>query len=616
MSAPIGKDLVNLNESQRQAVLAEGHLLCCAGPGSGKTRVLTEKVAHILTRAPSDRIVLATFSREAAHEMRTRIGARLPRLKSGQVTIGTFNSLGLQQLKGAHISIRVLSPIEIRHLVFRACHDVGLDLDVMVAEEEITLCKTDPAYAAAHPDMLELARAYQRRVNAQRACDFTDMLLRTVALMKKGTLAPMPADWILCDEFQDVDRLQYEWLAAHVASGATSCVVGDDDQSVYGFRRALGYAGMMNYASMTKAAIVNLGVNYRSTDQILASATRLIATNPNRVPKEQIAARGRGPIPHVVVTRDSAGQIDLLIQRLDHLCTAPPAPPVEGGVPYRFGVLPGQVAILTRTNDHLRAVEKAFVESRIPYVRSGRNFWQDKAVQAMLALLGSFHSKDGVGLEIALRWAGVPDSIGQELLALGGGSLTGLLKPGTYSARWPGGPVVESLFQNAPNWVSKNAAGRPQAAIYGVAGWMTAVLMETCGVQIDDQTTDASAIPKKRPAAVDCLELARDILADRFTGSLAQRLRMAQQDDRRKDLPRIVLATFHASKGLEFDHVFLLDVVEGIVPSKESVSAEELAEERRIFYVAMTRAADSLTIFTRPKDKVSRFLYEAGLHVE
>lgn len=616
MSASTGKTAVSLNKQQQQAVLADGHLLCCAGPGSGKTRVLTEKVAHILTHTPAARIILATFSREAAHEMRTRIAIRLPKIKPGQVTVGTFNSLGLQQLKGIGTKIRVLSPIEIRHLVFSACNDVGQDLDVMLAEEEIILCKTDPTYAVANPEMLDLARAYQRRIRAQNGCDFTDMLLRTVDLMKKGTLAPMPAEWILCDEFQDVDRLQFEWLSAHVAGGAISCVVGDDDQSVYGFRRALGYEGMMNYASLTNAAIISLGVNYRSTDGILTSATRLIAANSNRVPKEQTAARGIGPAPTVVVARDAGAQIDQLIQRLDLLCTIPAPSPLQGGKPYRFGVLPGQVAILTRTNDHLRAVEKAFVEARIPYVRSGRNFWQDKAVQAMIALLGSFHSKDSVGLEIALHWAGVPVEVCRQLTELGGGSLNGLLKSPSEVGRLPGGPVVENLFQNAASWVTKHASGRPQAAIYGVAGWMTAVLMGTCGVPIGDQDPDEQFIPKKRPAAVDCLELARDILADRFTGSLAQRLRLTQQDNRREDLPRIVLATFHASKGLEFDHVFLLDVVEGIVPSKESTSAEALAEERRIFYVAMTRAADSLTIFTRPKEKISRFIHEAGLYVQ
>jgi superfamily I DNA/RNA helicase len=613
MSSRAGGSPVTLNSSQEQAVLAEGHLLCCAGPGSGKTRVLTEKVAHIVTGTPDAKIVLATFSREATREMRVRIAARLPRLGPGQVTIGTFNSLGLQQLKATGERIRVLSPIEVRHLVLRACHDVGEMMDVMLAEEEITLCKSVPGYAKANPEMMALTKAYQTRVKAQNGCDFTDMLLRTVSLMNQGRLAPMAADWILCDEFQDVDRLQFQWLAAHVTNGAKSCVVGDDDQSVYGFRRALGYEGMMDYVALTNATTLSLDTNYRSTDGILSAAKKLIATNANRVDKHQIAARGIGLAPRVVVAQDGAEQVSKLIELLDGVCKAPAPPPVEGGKPYRFGVLPGQVAILTRTNDHLRAVEKAFVEARIPYVRNGRSFWENPAVQAMLALLGSLHSRDHVGVYIALHWAKVPTDTCQELAALGGGNIFGLLTGKAPVAKLPGGPVVESFVQSARVWLTKQSSSRTEGAIYGVASWMTAVLLGTCGTAHGDGDAEQEVAPKKRPSDVDCIELGRDILADRFNGSIAQRIRLVQQDNRREDLPRIVLATFHASKGLEFDHVYLLDVVEGIVPSKESITAEAIAEERRIFYVAMTRAADSLTIFTRPKHNVSRFLHEAGL---
>jgi len=618
---------LQLNNAQKDAVESEENILCCACPGSGKTRVLINKVSHVLSTHPDPRIILTTFSRDAANEIRERITKDLSEGKFkdtckerlAHLTIGTFHALALKQLKEVGRIGKILSEIETRHLIRRSLHETRLEVSMEEAEAGICRCKSDPEFAGENPDLDKLTAAYKRYQAAANASDFTDILLQANGMMEAGTLKPLPATHLFADEYQDVDIIQFDWLLHHLRQNPVACAVGDDDQSIFGFRRSLGYKGMMEFAAATGARPITLDTNYRSTDGIVSSASRLISNNVDRVRKNIKAARGAGPLPKVIVLGKNGDQAMKIVHALDGLCAKNPMPVLlPNQEPSRFAVRHRQAAVLARTNAQLHAIEDTFREARVPFLRTGRSFWDAPVLQVYQAILQSLLKKDGIGLEIALRWARVQESRIGELAMNSGGSIWSLIDPtqppqslgGTFGAE------AEDLLCLGHGWADKLHSGdnarTAQGVIYGVAAWMTRVMTGSCA-----SNEDGNAIKGKNRRDVrdmEKLEAAKDTLAD-GGGNLQQRLFRLQQRNE-KDIPRVILSTFHSSKGLEWEHVFLVDVYGGSVPKcgQDSLD-EELEEERRVFYVAMTRARDSLTIFTRSDQPPCEFLAEAGLEV-
>ena len=619
-----------LNEAQRRAVEAEESILCCACPGSGKTTVVITKVRHILKTHPDPWIVMTTFSRDAADEMMDRISGKKDKGKKDapppltpeqlkRITIGTFHSLAMRQLKEIGKVGKILSDIEARHLINRALHDAGSELSVDDADAIIARCKSDQAYAKDHPDHARLTKAYCKLQLASNAQDFTDLILLANKYMAQGKLKPLKATHLLSDETQDIDQMQYDWLMHHIPQGAILTAVGDDDQSIYGFRRSLGYKGMMDIVTATGADIITLDTNYRSTAGIVEAASKLIAYNADRVQKTIKAARGPGPRPRVIGLSKLDSQAMRIVQALDKICAKNEVPePLPNREPYRFGVKPGQVAVLARTNAHLHAVETVFRNARVPFIRTGRSFWDAPVLQVYLTILESLVRQDGMGFEIALRWARITDAHIRQITEMAGGNLWNYIRPDNPVPP-PATPNVEldSFIRLGKGWAVKlSGKGSEKAAvgpIHGVAGWMSRVMTKTCGEDEEGKTVQAKG--RRDIRDLDRLEAARDALTE-ARGNLQARIRRVQENDG-KEIPRVVLSTFHASKGLEWKHVFLIDVYGGSVPKVDELSSEEeLAEERRVFYVAMTRAQDDLTIFTRTDMPESEFLADAELIVE
>lgn len=608
-----------LNQAQQDAVETNDNILCCACPGSGKTRILVAKVSHILKTHPSPRIIMTTFSRDGADEMLKRIQNEksIDRQQLRRLTIGTFHALALRQLKEHDKVGKILSEIEARYLILRCLHDTGLELSVEDADTHIARCKSDKVFAEDNPDYARLTacyRKYQREIGGQ---DFTDLLSQANEMMATGKLKPIGATHVLADEFQDIDRMQFDWLLHHLAQDPIACAVGDDDQSIYGFRRSLGHRGMMDFVAATNARIITLDTNYRSTSSIVDAASKLISYNIDRVPKKIKTVRGNGCVPKVVALPKEDSHAMRIIHRLDAICAdnemSPPLPNQEA---YRFAVLPGQAAVLARTNSHLRSIEEVFSKERIPYLRTGRSFWDAPVLQVYLALLQALVSRDGMGLEIALRWARISEASIQELVQESGGNLWNRISPdaGSLESRATGNHPLDNLVTLGRGWAKKLASDRAQHSTQGIidgaAGWMIGVMRKTSAH--DD---DGHAIKDKGARDVPGIkqvEAARESLAA-DKGPLKSRLMAIQRGDKQV-IPRVILSTFHASKGLEWDHVFLTDVYDGSVPKvAEDSGDDELAEERRVFYVAMTRARDSLTIYSRTDKPVSEFLVDAGL---
>lgn len=619
-----------LNEAQMRAVVAEDAILCCACPGSGKTKVLITKVRHILKTHPDPWIVMTTFSRDAAEEMMDRIsGLRERGKKNGpppltpdqlkRITIGTFHSLAMRQLKEIGKVGKILSDIESRHLILRALQDAGSELSVDDADAVIARCKSDPQYAKENPDLALLTQSYRDLQKASNAQDFTDLILMANTYMEERALKPIKATHLLSDETQDIDQMQLDWLMHHVAQGAILTAVGDDDQSIYGFRRSLGYKGMMEIVSATGAEIVTLDTNYRSTEGIVSSASKLIAYNVDRVPKRIKAARGPGLQPKVISLSKLDSQAMRIVEALDEICADNEIPkPLPNRDPYRFGVKAGQVAVLARTNAHLHTIETVFRNARVPFIRTGRSFWDAPILQVYLTILESLVRQDGMGFEIALRWARISDVHIRHLTGLADGNLWNFIRPEAPIAPPPTPNVeLESFLRLGRGWAVKlSGRGAEKAAvgpIQGVAGWMSRVMTKTCGEDEEGKTIQARG--RREIRDLDRLEAARDTLSE-SRGNLQTRIRRVQESDS-KDIPRVVLSTFHASKGLEWQHVYLIDVYGGSVPKIDEMAGDEaLAEERRVFYVAMTRARDALTIFSRSDMPLSEFITDAELPIE
>lgn len=613
---PLIKRLASLNEQQRQVVESEGNILVCAGPGSGKTHTVTTKVAYTLSRHPSARILMTTFSRDAAREMRERVGKLVPAAYQRQLTIGTFHALCLQQLRGHGPVGRILSAIETRHMIELAIADVGIELTPEDADGLIAHCKSSHEFALANPELAEVTACYQRRVEAAGGCDFTDLLLRSIRLMESGDLAPIPATHVLADEYQDIDYVQFRWLTYHLANAQSATAVGDDDQAIYGFRRSMGYEGMRLFSEYVGGEVICLSTNYRSTDGIVGAASRLIAFNQDRIAKNITAARGHGATPRVIEVGVLEDQAERIVHELDRICANNPPPKVEPGVPpYRFTVKDKQAAVLARSNQQLQDIERVFARMRVPYVRVGRSIWDAPAVQVYLALLDAIDKQTGMGLEIALRWAKVSSGEVRALQEASDGDLAAWMESGEDRLLpTTVGQVARDLLEKCRMCAeSKGKESHAEDTIYRLGAWMQKVLNRGYSRPLDLETMLSGEAPVSREA--ERVALAQEILGGR-SGSL--RARIARPESKKDDaLPRVVLMTFHGSKGLEWEHCFLTDVVEGSVPKLDELpSAAAVEEERRIFYVAMTRARDHLYLLVKKRKTPSRFIAEAGLEIE
>lgn len=607
----------SLNPAQQDAVQTSDNIVCCACPGSGKTHVLIEKVKFVLRNHPDPRILMTTFSRDAADEMLRRVkkDPSIDPQSLSRLVIGTFHSLALQQLRQAGKAGKVLSDLEAQHLIQRSLVELRSNIEPREADAVIARCKSDPAFAARNPDYAALTERYKHHLKDTGAQDFTDLLLHANELMATGVIKPIRATHVFGDEFQDIDQLQYDWLMHHLAQNPVACAVGDDDQAIYAFRRSLGHRGMMDFMAATGARIIHLSTNYRSTQGIVASASRLIEGNVDRVPKKITAIRGDGPPPTVVRIPKDGDQAMTIVHALDSICAGnEPPPTLPGRKPYRFGVAAKQAAVLARTNAQLADVERVFIRERVPFIRAGKGFWDAPALKVYLTLLTAVAKQEGMGFEIALSWARVPDSTVREIVANAGGSFWNLLRsdnPATARAKYSN--EVTSLISCGRGWARKidesNDANAADGIIGGVAQWMVDVMRKASH---DDDGNILRDEGRRDIKDLVVLEAGRDALRA-GEGSLRTRLQDIQRDKENK-IPRVALATFHGSKGLEWENVFLLNVHSGSVPNITDESCEEeLAEERRVMYVAMTRARDNLTIFARSDIEVSEFLIEAGL---
>ncbi|MHB8252141.1 MAG: ATP-dependent helicase [Acidiferrobacter sp.] len=573
-----------LNGPQQQAVDTDGHLLISACPGAGKTRVLASRAARLLAQNVTGHVATVTFTRDASEELRRRILAERPG-DGARLQSGTFHALAYKQIRRAGLKARILSDHEYRDILR---HFWETDASEIKFDEFTELVEQWKSTTAPPPEKgpgTDGFRHYQQWLVKHQAMDFADILLQAVAGLQKGTLAPLAVRWLLVDEAQDMDEVQYAWLRAHSHVGIEVTVVADDDQSIYGFRHALGYRGLMRFVADHQAKQITLPINYRCAPEVLSPSARLIANNADRVAKAIQAAKPPGGVMRIRAMTERMGEATAVVNALR--------------------TDPTQWAVLARTNRLLDAVELACAIAQIPFQRrGGSGFWESPTAASLLSLIKSIGDGSWVGLRHVLRWCGIPAESGQLLQDMLMRAPTNewvalLSRPPTsaadavaqaFPARSPGRRVAWALLSGYADWTQLAAVGRDALVLAG--------LRRFCATNAPERARETCEW------ALTALE--------KIPGSLAARAAFVGRQSQRKEntVAGVVLATLHAAKGLEFPRVWLIAAEEGTLPHLDS----PLDEERRLCYVGMTRAETELVIsYAVDCGSPSRFLKEAGL---
>jgi DNA helicase-2/ATP-dependent DNA helicase PcrA len=609
--------LETLNEAQREAVqVTEGPVLVLAGPGSGKTRVLTHRVAYLIRACGVDpfHIMAVTFTNKAAREMQSRLevllGASLNRL-----TLGTFHA----------ICARILRR-EARHLPYTAdfvIFDEG-DQQSLVRQALKTLNLDEKTYnpravlsAISHLKgrLLEVGdfqpasyfeeivsrvyEAYQDLLRQNNALDFDDLLMQTVLLLRRNPEVraryQQRYQHILVDEFQDTNMAQYELLRLWSGGHRNLFVVGDEDQSIYRFRGA-DYRNVLRFREdFPEARVILLEENYRSTQTIVEAANAVISRNVSRTPKRLRTRRGRGPRITVFEAYNEEEEGAYVVQEIARL--------VASGQ-----VRGGDCAVMYRTNAQSRPLEDAFVRAGMPYHLVGATrFYARREVKDLLAYLRLIHNPyDQVSL---LRIINTPPrGIGAQTLAA--------LQTWAEGHALPLYDALRRLHQAERGEVQGPVpafTGRTRKALLDFAE-MLQEFLEARGQQdvlhlfdlvvartgyrefLMDGSPEAEErwanVQELRNVAANYQHLAPEVGLTAFLEEVAL---VSDVDNLGDTADAPVLMTLHMAKGLEFPVVFIVGLDEGLLPHIRSLDdPEQMEEERRLCYVGITRAKDRL----------------------
>jgi DNA helicase-2/ATP-dependent DNA helicase PcrA len=616
--------LAGLNPQQRAAVLHRGGpLLIVAGAGSGKTRVLTHRIAWLVAEqnASPGQILAITFTNKAAGEMKERVASLVgPRARA--MWVSTFHSACVRIVRaegkrlGFSSSFSIYDADDSRRLMTTVCRDLDLDpkryppraiaAQVSNLKNELVDFDTFKTQASNHTErtLAEAYALYQDRLRRANALDFDDLIMTTVTLLQ---LFPEVAEHyrrrfrhVLVDEYQDTNHAQYVLVKELVGSSGPSsdgvrqselCVVGDADQSIYAFRGATIRNIMQFEADYPDATVVLLEQNYRSTQTILSAANAVIAKNPDRKPKRLWSEAGDGPKIHGYVADNEHDEAAWVSQELDRLSRD-------------SGIRPCDVAVFYRTNAQSRVFEEVFIRAGLPYkVVGGVRFYERREVRDALAYLRLLvNPADAVSLRRILN---VPKrGIGERAeAAVDGFATRERLTFWEALRRVEEVPALATRSLNAIQEFVTLVEGLMEIAAGDAAPGdvLEAVLDKTRYVA----ELQASGDPQDEGRVENLEELvsvAREFAEGRPEGTLAdflEQVALVADADEVPDADEsggvVTLMTLHTAKGLEFPVVFLSGMEDGVFPHQRSLGdPKELEEERRLAYVGITRAEQRL----------------------
>ncbi len=606
----------NLSKAQQEAVChRDGPMLVLAGPGSGKTRVITYRIQYLIEKCQisPEEILVVTFTRAAAQEMKGRFLERIGQETTG-VSFGTFHAVFFGILKHAYgfradQIVRSEQQYEFLREQVRKLRleieDEGEFLSDLLGEIGRVKNQRMPleTYRAVSCDTTafqRLYKGYEERLRRARLLDFDDMLGYCYELFteRSDILAAWQQKYryILVDEFQDINQLQYDIVRMLAAPKNHLFVVGDDDQAIYGFRGSCPELMLHFQEDYPEARRVLLERNYRSTPQIVERSLWLIRQNENRFKKELSAEKPAGPPVWFQTFANQEEELDNMVDKIR-------AYGEKGGCYHN-------VAVLFRTNTQASGLVEKLMERNIPFQIRDRlpnlyDHWISRHIQAYIRMaLGSRKRQDFLLVMNRPKRYISRDALESEEICL-----EELYK--LYEDKpW----VCERLGKLAYDW-KMIARMKPFGAIHyirHVVGYEEYLkeYAEFRGVKLEEFLEVYEEIQEQSRRFSTFAEWFAYL--EEYEKKLK---RQAKEQEKRKD--GVVLSTMHSSKGLEYEIVFIPDANEGITPHKRAVLPGEIEEERRLFYVAMTRARELLYIFALQerhgkRQSISRFYLEAG----
>lgn len=621
-------DIKNLlNESQYEAVVnTEGPVLVLAGAGSGKTRVVTYKIAYLVKEIGINpfNILAITFTNKAANEMKERAEELLERSING-MWIGTFHSICVRILRKHYSSnFTIYDTQDSVNLIKRIIKDRNLDSDQFKPKSIKNRISDFKNKGMGVKEFQEFAGSdfylkivgeiffdYEAAMKEANALDFDDLLLKTVIIFEANPSVceeySSKFDYIFVDEYQDVNDIQYKFIKAisHVHNNLT--VVGDENQSIYAFRGA-NLENILNFERDFKGAkVIYLNQNYRSTKSILDAANHLILNNPQKYKRELLATKAddeKVKCYNLMTGDDEAYKVLEIIENLK-----------DSGEKY------SDIAILYRTNNQSRAFEDVFVRNSVPYeIIGGIRFYDRKEVKDVLAYLKLLNNPfDSVSFERIVntprRGVG-PKTLGdlnEYRLVTGKDYFETLSDIGTKSAKQFGEDFIK--IREVMNDVSLSE-------LVDIVLEKSEYLKE---LKVSKNPEDESRVQNVYEF-VSYVKEYENKNPESELSEMLNEISLLSDIDQSKEEDKVVLMTVHSSKGLEFRNVFVVGLEEGLFPSRMSMEDEkDVEEERRLFYVALTRARDRLFLTSADSrmiygqtiySKNSRFLEEIKDFVE
>ena len=607
--------LDSLNPRQRDAVTtAHGPVLVLAGAGSGKTRVIIHRIAHLIQTLdkPAGSILGVTFTNKAAGELQERLREMLGESSRG-VHLSTFHALGVSLLRQSikHLGYRpnfVIYDTQDQSVLLKSLleeHDFGNDeglVDLKSAHAEISRTKTaglDAESLGQSGDRRlrivgQIYQEYQRTLKGCNALDFDDILNLTLQLFERHPEAMLPVQerfrYILVDEYQDTNRVQYRLLRHLTQLHQNLCVVGDDDQSIYAWRGA----DVQNLLSFERdypdVKVIRLEQNYRSTQVILDAANQVIANNPQRMPKRLWSEKPGGERISWIAAESEQEELETVVRRI-RMQTL------------RHGRKHKNFAVLYRSNFQARAIEEAFRDGGVPYhVVGATSFYEQQEVRDVLAYLKVIHNpRDEVSLHRVINTPrrGIGQTSLMQANTLARTRRDALFRIFEQASQFPEIPRESAASMESFAWRIRKYQEQFAEAELGATA---RALVEEVGYvrYVEKQPGD----PKTRERRRNCvLELLNGI--DKYSRDQPQRglrdylervmLFTERDSEGEASGNQVTLMTLHSAKGLEFPYVFLVGMADGVFPNQRTLDEAGVDEERRLCYVGITRAQRELT---------------------
>ncbi|PZO88775.1 MAG: DNA helicase II [Micavibrio aeruginosavorus] len=606
--APNDDPLISsLNPAQAQAVMAtEGPVLVLAGAGTGKTRVLTTRLAHLLrtNRAYPSQILAVTFTNKAAQEMRHRVSSLLGGAPVEGWWLGTFHALAARMLRrhadlvGLNSSFTILDQDDQVRLVKQLMEADGLDTkkwppkqvaDKIGSFKDKGLAPLEvPPHEGgdlAGGKLLKIYHLYQERLKTLNAADFGDLLLHMIQIFKDPKNADVLADYhrrfkyLLVDEYQDTNVAQYLWLRLLAKGSNNICCVGDDDQSIYGWRGAEVDNILRFERDFPGAVVVRLEENYRSTGHILAAANAVISHNEGRLGKQLFTSEGDGNKVHVRGLWDGPAEARWIGEEIESL--------------QRKKYTLDEMAVLVRAGFQTREFEERFIQLGLPYrVIGGPRFYERQEVRDALAYLRIVNQKDDdLALEriINVPRRGIGDTTVQTLYSHARArgislysAILDLTQTDELKPKMRG--TLMKLIDDFERWRSL-AGNTPHA--------------DLAGMILDESGYTDMWKADKSPDAPGRLENLKELVSSmeefETLPVFLEHVSLVMENQQNDTAEQITIMTLHGAKGLEFKCVFLPGWEEGLFPSQRSMDEnglKGLEEERRLAYVGITRARE------------------------